>query len=174
MSLLDILRHCPRCGVAAPPPVAPPFRCAACGLLLFSNPATAVGAFVLDAAGRCLFLRRAKDPGKGLLGLPGGFVDAGETVEAALARELREEIGGELAEASFLCSQPNRYAFGGVTYEVCDLFFTARLVSDRLALDPEEVAGLTWREPAGVRGEEQAFPSHRVALAALLARRPQG
>jgi ADP-ribose pyrophosphatase YjhB (NUDIX family) len=165
VGLLEILRHCPRCG--APGGGGPPFRCAACGLLLFTNPATAVGVFVLDGEGRVLLLRRAKDPGRGLLGLPGGFVDAGEGVEAALAREVREEIGGALLDPRFLCSHPNRYEFAGVPYDVCDLFFTARLAPGELRPDPEEVGGHIWLRPGEVQPGQLAFASHRHALAAL-------
>jgi ADP-ribose pyrophosphatase YjhB (NUDIX family) len=166
MSILDSFRHCPRCG-AALASAARPLACA-CGYTLFSNPAIGVGVFARDGQGRCLFLRRAKDPAKGLLGLPGGFVDAGETVEGALEREVREEIGGRLASMRFLCSSPNSYLFQGVTYDVCDLFFVAELAPGELRLDPEEVSGHVWLDPRQVRPEEQAFPSHRQALAVLI------
>lgn len=46
-----------------------------------------------DAAGRLLLIRRAKDPGRGLWSLPGGRVEAEETDETAVIRELWEETG---------------------------------------------------------------------------------
>jgi ADP-ribose pyrophosphatase YjhB (NUDIX family) len=55
------------------------------------RPLTTVGALVLDAHGRGLFVRTRK--WRGSWGVPGGKVDAGETLLAAVLRELREETG---------------------------------------------------------------------------------
>src|SRR5437764_11274685 len=56
------------------------------------------GACVLDAEGRVLLLKHAFRGGNGW-GIPGGFIEQGEQPEAALRRELREEVGLELAAA---------------------------------------------------------------------------
>ncbi len=57
------------------------------------TPALSVDCVVFDRAGRLLLIQRAKPPFKGRYALPGGFVDVGETVEAAALRELKEETG---------------------------------------------------------------------------------
>jgi len=56
-------------------------------------PSLATDCVVIDARGRLLAVRRANPPFAGQLALPGGFVEAGETVEAACRRELAEETG---------------------------------------------------------------------------------
>lgn len=169
MSWLDAVLRCPRCS-AMRADARNPFTCAACGLTLFANPAVGVGAFVHDAASdRWLFTVRAKDPGRGKLGLPGGFVDAGETAEAALQREAREEIGSELASVRFLCTAPNRYAYAGVVYDVLDIFFVATLASAPHA-DGDEVSGMRWLPAREVREEDIAFLSMRAAWRLLAAR----
>ncbi len=78
MNLPEVFQHCPRCGVRRDGPATNPFRCAACGHQQYFNPASAVAAILLGPDGRALFLRRARDPGQGRLGLPGGFVDLAE------------------------------------------------------------------------------------------------
>jgi 8-oxo-dGTP diphosphatase len=57
------------------------------------TPHLAVDCVVFDAKRRVLLIRRGNEPFKGGFALPGGFVDVGETVEAAAARELMEETG---------------------------------------------------------------------------------
>ena len=57
------------------------------------RPIVGVGAVVLDADGRVLLVKRGHEPLKGEWSLPGGGVELGETLEAALAREVLEETG---------------------------------------------------------------------------------
>src|SRR5712691_10819704 len=52
-----------------------------------------VGAVIKDDAGRLLLIKRGHEPGKGLWSVPGGRVEAGETDQEALVREVREETG---------------------------------------------------------------------------------
>lgn len=56
------------------------------------SPAIAVGAIVIDK-GAILLVKRDREPARGEWSLPGGRVEAGETLREALVREVREETG---------------------------------------------------------------------------------
>ncbi len=91
---LHTFRYCPRCG--APDLQHPHDRalhCPQCELTYYHNVAAAVACIVLDDRDHILSVRRAREPAKGTLDLPGGFVDPHESAEAAARRELQEETG---------------------------------------------------------------------------------
>ena len=81
-----------------------------------------VGAVVHDAAGRLLLIRRGTEPGRGLWSVPGGRVEAGETLAAAVEREVREETGLRVRAGALVgrVTVPGP----GVVYDVADLACT--------------------------------------------------
>lgn len=101
--------------------------CSECGFDLYNNVACAVGVIFYDNFGNVLFEKRAKNPRKGYLALPGGFCDRDETAENAIIRECLEETGVKPNNVDYLCSFPNDYEYKDIHYKTCDLFFTAEL-----------------------------------------------
>lgn len=168
----DLFDFCARCGerrTVGPAPGANPYRCGTCGFTFYFNTASAVAVFIEDGEGRVLFIRRGREPARGKLAMAGGFTDPGETAEQATRREIREELGLELAEVTYVGTWPNVYHAGGFVVHVLDIFFRARLASTDMTLDADEVSGAEWLHPAQVDPADIAFPSMRNALAAYLA-----
>ena len=66
-------------------------QCGACGFEFFLNPSTSTVAVIVNTKNELLAVRRAKQPAKGTLDLPGGFCDCGETAEQGVIREVLEE-----------------------------------------------------------------------------------
>jgi ADP-ribose pyrophosphatase YjhB (NUDIX family) len=157
-------RCCPRCGAPLSTPGACPLACIACGFVYYFNPAVSAAAILLRADGEALFIRRGHEPGLGRLALVGGFVDAGETPEGALRREVREEVGVELTAIAYLGSRPNRYPYRGVTYHVVDTIFVARLAAGAEPRALDGVAAIEWHDPRLVDPGSLAFASMAWAL----------
>jgi 8-oxo-dGTP diphosphatase len=111
------------------------------------RPWLSVDAVVFDDAGRVLLIRRKNPPFQGHFALPGGFVDAGETTEAAALRELKEETGieGALPRLVGVYSDPRRDArhhVVSIAYLVTATTYDVRAGDD--AADAEFVAN--WRD----------------------------
>ena len=145
------------------------WRCELCGFHYYQNCAAAV-AGLLICQGELLLTIRAKAPGLGGYDLPGGFVDADESLEQALSRELKEELAIEFDQWRYLSSSPNTYQYDGITYKTTDAFFIGRL-ADRpvLAECEQEIAGTKWLPISAIDLNTIAFPSVREAVARLQA-----
>ena len=131
-------------------------------------PRLTVDAVIVDASRGVVLIRRGHPPFAGSWALPGGFVETGETCEAACAREAREETGLEVESVELIgvYSTPGRdprghtvsvvylcRAVGGLLAggdDAADARWFADLVGVELAFDHAEVlsdAGLVARQP---------------------------
>jgi mutator protein MutT len=163
--LAEAFQFCPRCGRAVDRPGRNPLVCPVCDFRFYFTPVTGVVGIVANAAGEVLLLERARDPGRGKYGLPGGFVDPGETAEDALIREVREEVHLTVSRLAYLASYPNAYTYRGVTIPVTDVIYVCRVASYApLRADPQEIAGTRLCRPGPHELERMAFDSNRRAL----------
>lgn len=120
----NVIHYCPKCGGADfLYQEDNSFLCQQCSFHLYVNSAAAVAALIVSDKGELLLTRRAIEPQKGLLDLPGGFVDVMETAEQALCREIKEELNLEINDYSYFMSYPNEYVFGGISVFTIDLAF---------------------------------------------------
>ena len=89
------INFCQRCGAAlAEKEVEGRARryCASCGFIVFLDPKVAA-AVLVEVDGRLVLVRRGIEPAMGRWAFPSGYVDRGEALEEAAAREVREETG---------------------------------------------------------------------------------
>ena len=162
--LRQAFRYCPRCGH----PVDSgnnPLRCSQCSFVYFFTPISAVASIVSNHSGEILLLRRAKDPGKGKFGLPGGFIDPGESADEAMHREMEEELNLKIERMEYLAALPNTYEYADVVLDVTDIFFSATVQSfDPIRAQQGEVADWHMIQPGPEHLNEMAFESNRQAL----------
>ena len=84
------------------------FYCPSCNTIHYENPKP-TATLICPRNKSILLVKRAADPGKGLWGLPGGFIERGETPEAGATRELLEEtnLTGTVKQILGTCSHFN-------------------------------------------------------------------
>ena len=140
--------------------------CGSCRLRYFHNVAAAVGVFI-RCGDDCLFAVRGREPGKGKLDLPGGFIEPGESLERGLEREILEELGISLPTPRYLFSAANDYFFEGVLYHTADALFEVRYQDRPRIVAGDDVAGVCWLALADVNPEDIAFESIRQAVQML-------
>jgi NAD+ diphosphatase len=170
-----VIRFCPRCASEEFHfRQDNSFECGACGFQFYLNAAAAVVALIEDREGRLLVVRRAREPGKGRLDLPGGFANHGETAEQALEREVKEELNLDIESCTYFCSFPNTYLYGGIVYHTLDLAFacTARDLSVIRADD--DVEGYLFLRADEIPVEEICFDSIRKVALRYISSRLEG
>lgn len=118
-----------------------------------------VGAVLIED-GRVLLIRRGKEPLKGHWSLPGGSVEAGETLQQALEREMREETGLAVQVGPLITAFDRIERRGAALvyhYVILDFLCRREAGEARAGSDAEAVA---WAGP----DELPAFDLHEKAL----------
>lgn len=119
---------------------------------------------VVVQAGHILVVRRGAAPGKGLLALPGGFVNQGETIREAALRELREETGLKVPEKvlngsiieSKVFDAPGRSLRGRTVTEAFYIELDHAAGNNKLpkVKGADDAVDAFWMPLANVKGEE--------------------
>jgi len=141
-------RFCPTCGSPTETRNAGYARACtgpACGALQFPRCDPAVIVRVVHG-GRCLLARQPSFAPR-LRSVLAGFVEPGESLEAAVAREVEEEVGLRLASVSYAGSQPWPFPSSLM------VGFTAEAAGDALRVDARELESAGWFTRARVRRE---------------------
>ena len=139
------------------------FSCRECAFTYYHNVAAAVAA-ILEYDKKIVLIKRAKEPGRGKLDLPGGFVDPEESAEEAVIREIKEELKIDIKEPKYLGSFPNIYQYEDVLYHTCDLFFYCKIDALPTDFNRAEIEELVLLNPLEIPDDKIAFKSVKMAL----------
>lgn len=167
---LEIFKYCPVCGSAH-------FevnnfkskKCRDCSFTYYANPCSATAAFIVNDNDEMLVVRRAKEPAKGTLDLPGGFCDMGETVEEGMVREIKEETGLDIKDIQYLFSSPNVYQYSGMGVHTLDMDFLVRVHGGRTAITAaDDAAEALWIPIGDINPADFGLTSIRNAVIRFL------
>jgi len=165
------LNFCSSCGapVALKTPPGdhlPRFVCDKCGVVHYKNPLLVLGC-VPEWQGKILLCRRAIEPRRGYWTVPAGFMENGETLQQAAARECQEEALATVEIGSLLAVASLTHA-GQV-----HVMFRAKLLEEKFAPGPESLEVELVSEDE-VPWTDLAFPSGIFTLRRFFADRAAG
>ncbi|MDP9372773.1 MAG: NAD(+) diphosphatase [Chloroflexota bacterium] len=136
-------RFCGRCGAPTEPlPGERARKCPTCGLTAYPRLSPAV--IVLVARGAEVLLARGRNFPAAFYSVLAGFVEPGESLEEAVAREVHEEVGLEVKDLRYFGSQPWPYPHQLM------IGFTAAYAGGELRIDERELADAAWFTAEGL------------------------
>lgn len=165
------IKFCPACGagVEQRTPAGdsrPRYICTQCHLIHYQNPNLVVGS-IPEWQDQILLCRRAIEPRYGMWTLPGGFMENGESVTAAAARETREEANADIQVGEL-------YSVYSLPYiNQVHLLFRATLLNLDFAPGEESLEVRLFREE-DIPWDDMAFRPIKYSLQAYFADRKQG
>lgn len=142
-------------------------KCNSCGFVYYFNSSSAVVALIFNMKGELLVCRRAKEPAKGTLDLPGGFVDMYEMAEDAIWREVKEELNLDIDSLSYQFSLPNIYLYSSFEVHTLDIFFECNVSSFDNMKVADDVSDAYFLSLDKVTSEEFGLSSIRKGIEML-------
>lgn len=167
-SPLKQYKFCPKCGGDFDHRGGNHLKCQNCSYNYFVNQAPTAGIIVVNEKNEVLLAKRKFDPKKGTWQSVGGFVGLDESLEQAVAREAKEELGVSIKIKGFLTSFPETYNFGGVDVPFLAIYFLAELDSDKPLQPTDDVEEVRYFSRAQLSELDVTYPELKKFLLAYL------
>jgi NAD+ diphosphatase len=147
------------------------FVCDSCGQTFYENPKPCVEIALFNESGQILLAKRLAEPFKGKYDLPGGFVDKYESLEHAIIREIKEELGideQDLKNFHFVGSYNADYPWGKETFGIVIAEFTATVRNDLGVQAMDDVEEVKWVDVNDLDNYDLSVPGLRPMIDIVL------
>lgn len=164
------MNFCRRCGSGLTHKQGPMYVCGQ-GHPIFSNASPAVGMIIFNGKSEMLLLKRAIEPGKGSLDIPGGYCDGPEALEDAVAREVKEEVGLEVPDYTglkYVISGIDPYDYHGEILPVSAVIFAAKMITSKQPQADDDAASAEWVPFDKIDLDKVYFPVVRAGIEQFL------
>lgn len=106
--------------------------CSSCNFHFYINSAACAGIFIENENNEILLTKRARNPGKDLWSIPGGFVIPDEDIIDAAVREAKEELGVTIKPIKLLNSVHDRYPYQNILVPLVCINVSAKIVEGEI------------------------------------------
>lgn len=138
---------------------------------IFANPSPAMGVLLVNDRREVLLAVRGIEPAKGMLDMPGGFCELGETLEETAARELQEELGlsrDDYGPLNYVMSLTDPYDFDGETTTAVGVTYWAKLKPGAKITPGDDVVDTVTVAAKDIDFDRIAFKGEGTALRRLI------
>lgn len=156
-------RFCPRCGGHFAKKANNFLQCDNCILRYYVNPRPCNAVVIENNKKEIMLIERKIDPHKGMLDLPGGFVDLNESFEQSVIREIKEELQVMITDLKYIGSYYDVYEYGGITYHTLCSTFTGSIGSQE-PIPTDDVAAIQYFPKDKIPFDRLAFGGLRRAI----------
>ncbi len=156
----SIFTFCPNCATKFNTTNLSSKTCPHCDLHFYINPSPTTGIVLRNEKGEILLVKRKIDPGKGLWDIPGGFVDLNEDLETSLARELKEELGIDMHNFTYLKSKIDIYQYGNRYQQTIGVIFEGTISSSEKLSASDDISDFKFFT-------KENFPIDKIAFKSL-------
>lgn len=163
MEYRDIYKFCPKCKSDIKADSENYLHCTQCDFYFYVNPQPCNAVIVENKIGEILLVKRKYNPKKGFWDVPGGFITTKETVEESIQREMREELGTEVANLRYFASFDDRYMYNNIHYFTLGIVFTGTIIEQELKAN-DDVEEIRYFKKDEIPYELIAFSSVAAAL----------
>ncbi len=144
---------CRRCGKQLENDNNHIYRCAN-GHMIYANNSPTVSVFFISPDNqKVLLANRVIEPHKGMLTVPGGFLDAGESFEEGAMRELNEELDlkdDDYGPLTYLTSTHDAYPYQNEIIPIVNVLFWSRLKSSKTLHPSDDITNANWHRLADI------------------------
>lgn len=157
-------QFCPACGGNLDKKQSNLLVCEKCNLHYYINPKPTNAIIIENELGEVLLVKRAIDPKKGMLDLPGGFIDIDETLEESMTREIKEELGISMVDFKYYNSFYDEYEHGKISSRSLCMVFLGKINSQEKITPGDDAATCKFYKKESIPFEKMAFKNMRAVL----------
>lgn len=143
--------------------------CSKCKFEFYINTVPCNAAIIENEKGEILLVKRKFDPKKGYWDWPGGFLDAGESLEDSIKREIKEELNVEIELGKFVGVYSDTYLFQNINNPVICIVMAGKIKGEIKVSD--DVAGYKYFSKKDIFKQKLAFKSMKKEIQDYLSKK---